>query len=122
MNGPILLVDDNESNLYLARVILEQAGLQVVTASDGAEALEQARSRQPRLILMDMQMPILDGYETTRRLKADAGTRAIPVVAVTASAMADDIERTRAAGCVGHISKPIDAEHFAKQVMGFVAK
>jgi two-component system cell cycle response regulator DivK len=105
---PILIVDDNPTNLKLARVLLAGEGYAVRTAASAAEALDALRAVRPRLILMDLQLPDLDGLELTRRLKADQKTRDIVIVALTAYAMKGDDERARAAGCDAYVSKPID--------------
>jgi CheY-like chemotaxis protein len=104
----ILVVDDNPANLRLLRMLLLGEGYDVRTAGDAAEALSVVGEFLPRLILMDLQMPGMDGFELTRRLKADAATREIVIVALTAYAMKGDEERARAAGCDGYVSKPID--------------
>jgi len=104
----ILIVDDNPANLKLARVLLAGEGYEVRTAADAEEALEALRVFRPRLILMDLQLPGMDGFELTRRLKADAETRGIAIVALTAYAMKGDEQRALAAGCDGYLSKPID--------------
>jgi CheY-like chemotaxis protein len=105
---PILIVDDNAANLRLARMLLVGEGFEVGTAADAEEALVLLRSFRPRLILMDLQMPGMDGFELARRLKADPATRGIVVLALTAYAMKGDEERAREAGCDGYVSKPID--------------
>ena len=104
----VLIVEDNPLNRELAEAILELAGYEVVSAGDGEAALATARATRPDLILMDVELPRLDGLEATRRLKADPTTRRIPVVALTAYAMAGDEERARAAGCDGYVTKPIN--------------
>jgi two-component system, cell cycle response regulator DivK len=105
---PILIVDDNATNLKLARVLLTVEGYVIRTANDAEEALKILETFAPRLILMDVQLPGLDGLELTRRLKADPGRRDIVILALTAYAMKGDAERARAAGCDGYITKPID--------------
>ena len=112
----ILIVEDDEKSLYLVRFLLEKAGFTVVEAGDGEEALEKAAEETPNLILMDMQLPKLDGYEATRRIKADARLRQIPVIALTAYAMKGDREKTLAAGCLSYIEKPIDPATFVEEV------
>jgi CheY-like chemotaxis protein len=104
----ILIVDDNAVNLKLARVLLEAEGYAVDVATDAEEALELLASVRPRLILMDLQLPGMDGLELTRRLKADPATRSIVILALTAYAMKGDADKVRAAGCDGYIAKPID--------------
>src|SRR5260370_41062385 len=106
-DGPILIVDDNPANMKLASFVLTSKGYTVRTASDAKEALAEIASFPPRLVLMDIQLPDINGLELTRRLKAEPATRAIIVVAVTAYAMAVDEEKARRAGCDGSISKPI---------------
>jgi len=124
MGERVLIVDDNEQNLKLARVILAGAGYDVRTAVDAEAALGVLDTFRPRLILMDLQLPGMDGLELTRRLKADPSRRDIVILALTAYAMKGDEEKARAAGCDGYITKPIDtealprtvAEHLARQV------
>jgi CheY-like chemotaxis protein len=121
---PILIVDDNPQNLKLAKVILNAEGYDVKTAIDGEDALKILETFTPRLILMDLQLPRMDGLELTRRLKADPARREIIIIALTAYAMKGDDEKAFAAGCDGYISKPIDidamprvvAEHLARRV------
>jgi CheY-like chemotaxis protein len=120
MNECVLLVEDNEINSYLARFLLEHSGFCVIGAGNGQEAIELARTHKPDLILMDIQMPVMDGYEATSRLKADAALQAIPVVALTAYAMPHERARAIAAGCSGHIEKPIDTRTFIAQVTAFM--
>lgn len=105
---PVLIVDDNPTNLKLARVILEAEGYQIRVATDGNEALGVLKSFRPALILMDIQLPGIDGLELTRRLKADPETRDIRIIAVTAYAMKGDEEKAIAAGCDGYLTKPLD--------------
>ena len=122
MTRTVLLADDNEANRYLAKFALDRAGFRVVTAGDGEEALRQARLHRPDIVLMDVQMPLLDGFEATERLRADPELAAIPVVALTAYVTAEDQVRAREAGCDGHIAKPIDALRFAEQVAAFMSR
>jgi two-component system, cell cycle response regulator DivK len=107
MTARILIIEDNVSNMTLATYILESAGHLVVTARDAEAGLAMARARHPDLILMDIQLPGIDGLQATRLLKSDAATRAIPIVALTALAMRGDEDRIRAAGCDGYIAKPM---------------
>jgi two-component system cell cycle response regulator DivK len=118
----ILVVDDNPVNLKLARVLLRSEGYEVHTAEDATEALAVLGRVRPRLVLMDLQLPGMDGLELTRRLKADPATRAIPVVAMTAYSMKGDEEQARAAGCDGYLTKPIDTRVFPRQVQAFLAR
>jgi two-component system, cell cycle response regulator DivK len=104
----ILIVDDNPVNLKLIRILLEGEGYDVHTAVDAEEALRVLRELRPRMILMDIQLPGIDGLELTRRLKADPFTRDIVILGLTAYAMKGDEQRILAAGCNGYIAKPID--------------
>jgi CheY-like chemotaxis protein len=106
----ILIVDDNVQNLKLARVILANEGYDVLTAADAEDALVLLRSSRPRVILMDLQLPGMDGLQLTRQLKADPSTGSIAIIALTAYAMKGDEEKALAAGCDGYVSKPIDTE------------
>ena len=103
----VLIVEDNPSNMTLAVFLLESAGHSVLTATDAETGLTLASNEQPDLILMDIQLPGMDGLEATILLKGDAATRAIPVIALTAQAMKGDEERILAAGCDGYIAKPM---------------
>jgi CheY-like chemotaxis protein len=113
---PILIVDDNPQNLKLARVLLRSEGYRVETAVDAEEALRVLQTFAPQLILMDLQLPGMDGLELTRRLKADPSRRHILVVALTAYAMKGDEERARAAGCDDYVAKPIDTQGLVARV------
>ena len=119
---PILIVDDNPQNLKLAKVILAAEGYEVKTAIDAEEALRILESFTPRLILMDLQLPRMDGLELTRRLKADPARREIIVIALTAYAMKGDDEKAFAAGCDGYISKPIDIDALPRVVAEYLAR
>ncbi|HEX6055301.1 MAG TPA: response regulator [Intrasporangium sp.] len=112
----ILLVEDNEKNLKLARDVLEYAGMRVLVAMTGEEAVVRARDALPDLILMDLQLPGIDGFEVLSRLRGDEATSSIPVVALTAFAMPQDKERASAAGFEGYLVKPIDVRQFPHQV------
>jgi two-component system cell cycle response regulator DivK len=114
---PILIVDDNTQNLKLTRVLLERHGYDVRTAGDAEEALGQLASFTPKLILMDLQLPGMDGFELTRKLKADPRTHAIVIVALTAYAMKGDAERARAAGCDDYVTKPIDTRELPRTIV-----
>ncbi len=105
---PILIVDDNAANLKLARVLLSAEGYEVRVAVDAEEALMLLGSFRPRLILMDLQLPGMDGLTLTRRLKQDPATRGVVILALTAYAMKGDEEKALQAGCDGYITKPID--------------
>lgn len=103
----ILLVEDNEMNLDMLSRRLERRGYELVIAMDGAKGIELAGTESPDLILMDMSLPVVDGWEATRRLKADESTQQIPIIALTAHAIAGDRERCLAAGCDEYESKPV---------------
>jgi CheY-like chemotaxis protein len=115
-DGPILIVDDNPANMKLAAFVLTSKGYAVRTAANAKEALIEIASFPPRLVLMDIQLPDIDGLELTRRLKAAPATRRIIIVAVTAYAMAGDEGRARRAGCDGYITKPIDTRTLAATI------
>jgi two-component system cell cycle response regulator DivK len=108
----VLVVEDNPTNMTFAVFLLESAGHSVLTATDAEAGLALARTRAPELILMDIQLPGMDGLEATTLLKGDAATRHIPVIALTALAMKGDEERIRAAGCDGYIAKPMGYKEF----------
>lgn len=114
----ILIADDNAQNRYLAKFLLEKKGYIVHEAEDGAQALTAITAHPPDLVLMDIQMPRLDGLEATRRLKASGWK--MPVIAMTAKAMAGDREAILAAGCDGYIEKPIDPLTFVSKVETFL--
>jgi two-component system, cell cycle response regulator DivK len=121
-NRKILVIEDNEPNLYLITYILERVGHVVICARDGLEGLEKAHEEVPDLVLTDLQLPRLDGYETARRIKATPGLAHIPIVAVTAYAMAGDREKALTCGCVGYIEKPIMPATFAAQIQQFLTR
>ncbi|HKQ60067.1 MAG TPA: response regulator [Candidatus Polarisedimenticolaceae bacterium] len=119
---PILIVDDNPVNLKLARVLLTAEGYAVTIAQDADEALAALERFRPRVILMDVQLPGMDGLELTRRLKADPATREIVILAMTAYAMKGDDEKALAAGCDGYLSKPIDTRNLAQLIESYLRK
>jgi two-component system cell cycle response regulator DivK len=108
----VLIVEDNPTNMTLAVFLLQSVGHTVLSATDAEAGLTLARDERPNLILMDIQLPGMDGLEATALLKRDAATRAIPVIALTALAMKGDEERIRAAGCDGYIAKPMRYKSF----------
>ena len=118
----ILIVEDNDMNWDMLSRRLERRGYAVVRAVDGKESLTLARSETPDLVLMDMSLPVMDGWEATRRLKAEPATRAIPVIALTAHAMADDRERVLAAGCDDYETKPIELPRLLAKIEALLAK
>lgn len=117
----ILVVEDNAVNMRLTVTLLQREGHEVLEAVDAEEGTSLARERLPKLILMDVQLPGMDGLTATRLLKADAVTRGIKIVALTALAMSGDRERVAAAGCDGYISKPIRYQEFLRVVGEMVA-
>ena len=112
----VLIVEDNPANLTLATFLLQSAGYTVVSATNAEAGVGLAKTEQPDLILMDIQLPGMDGLEATALLKSDESTRPIPVIALTALAMKGDEERIMAAGCDGYIAKPLDYKEFLAKV------
>ena len=112
----ILLIEDNEMNRDMLSRRLQKRGYEVIAAADGEEGLAKARSEAPALILMDMSLPGIDGWEATRRLRADAQMKAIPVIALTAHAMADDRDKAVAAGCDDFDTKPIELPRLLSKI------
>jgi len=119
MGARILVTEDDFQNLYLVKFLLESSGHEVLVATDGEEAVTVARTEKPDLVLMDMLLPRVDGYEATRMLKVDPGPD-LTVVALTAYSMKGDREAILDAGCDGYISKPIDPESFVAQVESYL--
>ncbi len=117
----VLVVEDNAANMTLAVFLLQSAGHTVLSATDAEAGLMLARAEQPALILMDIQLPGMDGLEATALLKRDDATRAIPVIALTALAMKGDEERIRAAGCDGYIAKPMSYQEFLATIAAQLA-
>ena len=118
----VLVVEDNPTNMTLATFLLKSAGHTVLSATDGEAALALARAEQPHLILMDIQLPGMDGLEATAQLKLDDATRRIPVIALTALAMKGDEERILAAGCDGYIAKPMRYQEFLATIAAQLAR
>ena len=116
MEKVILIVEDDPKNLKLFRDLIQVSGYTTLEATDGKQGVELAREKKPDLILMDIQMPVMDGFEATKLLKNDDVTKDIPIVALTAYAMQGDEEKMREAGFDGYISKPIDVSDFLKKV------
>ena len=117
----VLVVEDNPANMTLAIFLLQSVGHRVLSATDAEAGLTLARDEQPQLILMDIQLPGMDGLEATLQLKRDNATRAIPVIALTALAMKGDEERIRAAGCDGYIGKPMRYKEFLAAVAAHIS-
>ena len=118
----VLVVEDNPANMTLATFLLKSAGYGVLSATDAEAGLALARAEQPDLVLMDIQLPGMDGLQATAVLKGDAATRDIPVIALTALAMKGDEERIRAAGCDGYIAKPLAYREFLATIAARLPK
>lgn len=118
----ILIIDDNPANMELASDLLELHGFQVLQAGDGKTGIELAKTKMPDLILMDIQLPGMDGFEATKILKEDTITTNVPIVAVTAYAMIGDKEKALKAGCIGYIPKPINTREFLEKIKYFLQK
>ncbi|MFA5182068.1 MAG: response regulator [Syntrophales bacterium] len=116
MKRKVLVIEDNEQNLYLVKFILEKHGYEVCEARDGREGIEMAVTVKPDLILLDIQLPVMDGYAVAKIIRTQPGLAQVPIIAVTSYAMAGDREKTMAAGCTGYIEKPINPDTFMEQV------
>jgi CheY-like chemotaxis protein len=116
----VLLVEDNEDNLVVYRTILEHVGFRVLEARDGEEGVSRARQFRPDLILMDISIPKLDGWEATQRLKADPNTNFIPIIALTAHALEEDRQKALQVGCDGYLAKPVEPRRVVQEVERFV--
>lgn len=120
MPAKILCVEDTPQNMRLVRKILSAAGYEVIEAEDGLTGLARAKEQQPTLILLDVNLPDIDGLEVARRLKGDDATKAIPLIALTANAMYGDRERCMQAGCNGYVPKPITKSELLNTVAHFI--
>jgi two-component system, cell cycle response regulator DivK len=116
MKHTIVLIEDNEQNLYLASFLLEKNGCQVVPARSGPEGIELAARLRPDLVVLDIQLPGMDGYTVAQELRKNEVLKDVPIVAVTSYAMVGDRERVLAAGCSGYIEKPINPDTFADEI------
>jgi CheY-like chemotaxis protein len=116
----VLLVEDNEDNLVVYRTILEHVGFRVIEARDGEEGVSRAKEHLPDLILMDISIPKMDGWEATQRLKADGTTKQIPIIALTAHALEEDRQKALLAGCDGYLAKPVEPRRVVQEVERFV--
>jgi CheY-like chemotaxis protein len=116
MNRTILVIEDNDQNLYLVTFILEKHGYRVEAAQNGQDGITLAMRVKPDLILLDVQLPVMDGYEVARRLRGNPDLKETPIVAVTSYAMAGDREKALESGCTGYIEKPINPDTFMTQV------
>ncbi len=116
----VLIIEDNENNMYMMRFIVNKLGHEVLEARDGAAGVDLAERERPDLILMDIQLPVLDGYAATRRIREDPALAAIPIIAVTSYAMVGDREKAIAAGCTAYVEKPIDPPSFIKVLEKYI--
>jgi CheY-like chemotaxis protein len=116
----VLIIEDNEANLYLTTFLLSKAGHVIVQARDGQSGVELAEAERPSLILLDIQLPLMDGYAVADALRRNPALANVPIVAVTSYAMVGDRERILAAGCNGYIEKPIDPDTFVAEVAAFL--
>jgi CheY-like chemotaxis protein len=121
MGKVILIVEDDPKNLKLIRDLLQVKGYTTFEATNGKQGVEMAKDKKPDLILMDIQMPIMDGFEAIRILKTDTETNNIPIVALTSYAMVGDEERMYKAGCDGYLTKPIEIKEFLKKVAEYLS-
>jgi CheY-like chemotaxis protein len=118
----VLYVEDNEDNVYMLKSRLTRKGFEVLIATDGAQGVAMAALEQPELIIMDLSLPVLDGWEATRQIKAAASTRHIPIIALSAHAMTGDREKALAAGCDDFDTKPVDLDRLIKKMESARAK
>ncbi len=121
MTKVILIVEDDPKLLILFRDLLQVSGYSTIEVTDGKQGVELAKASKPDLILMDVQMPVMDGIEATQTLKADATTGNIPIIALTSYAMKGDKERMLEAGCDGYLAKPIDIKELLKEVAEYLS-
>jgi len=120
MKKRILVVEDQEDNRQILRDLLANAGYDMIEAEDGEQAIKLAASHQPDLILMDIQLPLVDGYEATRRLKADPSLMNIPIIVVTSYALSGDEEKARRAGCDAYVAKPYSPRALLAKIREYV--
>ena len=121
MSKTVLIVEDDPKSLMLVRDLLQISGYTILEATNGKRGVELAKGKKPDLILMDIQMPVMDGLKASRILKADEGTKDIPIVALTASAMKEDEMKILEAGFDGYITKPLDTREFLKKVAEYLS-
>ena len=120
MTRTILMIEDNEQNRYLATFLLERQGHRVVSACDGPEGIERAKSLLPDIILLDIQLPEMDGYAVAQALRRNPALQHVPIIAVTSYAMPGDREKALEAGCTGYLEKPIDPDTFVDSIERFL--
>lgn len=121
MTKQILVIEDQEDNRAILRDLLNSAGFDVIEAFNGEQGVDMAGREKPDLILMDIQLPVMDGYEATRRIKSDPELERIPVIAVTSYALSGDSDKAKSAGCDGYISKPYSPRELLTKVREFLA-
>ncbi len=121
MNKPILIIEDNEQNLYLMRFLLEASGLPIATATNGQDGVRLASELHPAAILLDIQLPVMDGYAVAEQIRSQSALAAVPIIAVTSYAMPGDRERILAAGATDYLEKPINPETFVAQIRRHLA-
>jgi len=122
MNDTLLIIEDNEQNFYMTRFLLEKNGFRVIGAENGREGIEKALHHKPQAILLDIQLPEMDGYTVAAELKKHGELNDVPIIAVTSYAMVGDRERILAAGATGYIEKPIDPETFVAEIASHLQK
>ena len=120
MTKRILIIEDQEDNRTIMRDLLTGAGFELIEAVDGEEGVKLAQSERPDLILMDIQLPVIDGYEATRQIRAIVDLKSIPIIAVTSYALSGDEAKTRAAGCNGYVAKPFSPRQLLAKVREFL--
>ena len=120
MSKKILVVEDTEDNRQILRDLLGSAGYDMIEANDGAEGVSQAATHKPDLILMDIQMPVMDGYEATRRIKADPALAKIPIIVVTSYALSGDEGKAKAAGCDAYVTKPYSPRQLLAKIREYL--
>jgi two-component system, cell cycle response regulator DivK len=120
MTKRILVVEDTEDNRKIIRDLLTSVGYELIEAADGAEGVAMAQSQRPDLILMDIQLPVIDGYEATRQIRAVPGLAKVPIIAVTSYALSGDEAKTRAAGCDGYVAKPFSPRQLLAKIREFL--
>ena len=120
MGKRILVVEDTEDNRQIIRDLLSSVGYELIEAADGAEAVAMAQAHRPDLILMDIQLPVMDGYEVTRRIRANPELATVPIIAVTSYALSGDETKAREAGCDGYVAKPFSPRHLLAKIREFL--
>lgn len=120
MNGPLLIIEDNQQNFYMMRFLLEKNGFSIVGAENGREGIDKALGLRPQAILLDIQLPEMDGYAVAEELTKHDELKNIPIIAVTSYAMVGDRERILAAGATGYIEKPIDPDTFVEEIRQYL--